>query len=1382
MADRQNRPRRRRRRSWLARTLIWGVVTVAVLMMAVVIATPWIVRATVPGIFARYGVEASVGGGTLNPLRREVTLEDFVLGATEAPALSFGELGIGLGLRALLDGRIRLRHLRVKNVSLNAGRLLALREALDKDSAPGGTGPSVELDEVALEDVRLVSLGERIGHEARIDRLHVQDLGALLGDGQSRVTVGGAIGGGHVDLALDVGRQDGAIRARGTFQLGEIPTPGWARLAGGEADPFLGGQVSGRGTIDAHYRVGDETLGIALDGRLAVGGLELSAAPVAARDGAATWQGRLALDWSPRLASPALRGDGALEVERVRLSGTDPATAPFRADVSELSWKGGFDWKAGFEWKGSVAAARVGVAGAPAGQSAWRIAVEDLAARLRGSGIGELEARAEDLDLARVTVTVGAGAAPVVVSAEKLAIDELRSARSGGLTLGVASTDTLTVGFAPRDGETATVRADKIEVKGLAGDFAGKLQAADVTAVSLDLAGAGQRVRVDGVALASVGFSVPAWVGAGELRVSSLRAEHGSGDIWVSDLRATKLHGAAAGPFGAQSIDVAHAFQSGSAEFTWEAATMKLRGLNGDFADAAMAATADLERLKVGIHDTAWVVAGVKATQMSLGRDGDARAGRVEVAKLERREPGAGSLTVSELGASALQLSESRGALDGLKAARLRYDTYGGDAFDLHGLEAWNVGGSPAGGLRVKRFSAARGAGHLVGGARLAAGRFEARTISVAADGEVAVETARLGSFSHAGADRESAGLEDARVTRLRWTPGGALDAHGASIGTARYGHTGDTEWELSQLTTGDLKWDGASRVEVGRAALVSAGQARGAVRDWRAHDMEAAGFRLDLPDRFAVASVAVAGVQGGSGSPGWSVRDVTLRGLGGSRDAGQTVDAIASGAVGVTDATNGAALDIDGLSVQGLHMASARELSFAKGIVTRLRLRSSEPDWPSRLTVPEARIDDGSLGVDGVVDLGRVVARAPYLIMGQSKDNAWMWPPLPGAGGGGSPDGSRGGLRVTSFATRGAARVAYIDRATEPVFHLTVDPLVIALQSLDTTLPGNVARFRALGTGPRYSELAVRGELRTAVEGFDLTLGVDVKGAYVPEVNPYVVRHEPISASAGRGDVHGDIHTRNRVLGGEVDVLLSGLELRTTLGGEIFQSIDPANFPIRTALALLKDREGNIKLKIPLRMDTSKPKYDFVDDFQKAFVETVTTTGQAAANIPGKTLDGALQLLERTISLLPGVDATRYGPVSFDPGAEALTARPLVYLDQLGRRMRRHDALVLALCGRAVATEGASAAAPPGGIDGLFAQARAGEFPTLAPGRKGLLALAEARSRRVRAYLRGEHGIPTSRLAACDPRVDDTADAKPRVDLVVKTPAKSGGFLGILP
>jgi hypothetical protein len=1392
MAHPENRSRRRRKKSWLGRILIWCAGMVVVLLVALVIATPWILRSAVPEAFARYSMQASARGGSLSLLRRELTLQGFILGAPDAPALSLGELGIGLDLRALFKGRIKLRHLRVKDVSVNARRLLALRKSDGEGAVSRKGGLPVELGELALEDIRLISLGERIGHDVRIGRLELNDVSALLDGRNSSVDLQGAIGDGSVNLQLDVGLDGEKLKAAGKYHVDKVPVVGWAGSGPEKSDPLSQGVVDGRGDIHVDYAFEAKSFGAILDGRVSLTGLGVEMAPLEAEGGEANWQGRLALQWSPDLTAPKLRGDGSLDVDTLQLTLSHSSRAPIHAAISDISWHGDFDWRDGFTSEGAVLGTRVEVADASSATPAWRSHAEDFSWRLHArveDNSGKFAVRVQDFDLARFTVSSNDADAPVGIAVEKLAVDEMRSAQSGDLVLGQATVDTLTVteSGGANNAEAATYRIGGLSAKGMSGDFSGKLHAAQVSAESLDYAQSARHLRADEIDFASVGFSAPAWLGAGELKVKSVRAGEGQGDIWVSGLKLGKVHGDADGSFGAESVDVTHMFQSGSNELSWETSGLKLRAIKGDIKDAAHVSAIDLGALKIGIGETSWESSGMRGTDVVLGMNGNLDVASLALATLERRQPSAGNLHVAELGAHGLRIRDAGAVLDGVKAARLAYNLPDGDTIETHALEARQLSGDLSTGLESGRLSVAGGTGRLVSGARVSAAMLESRGLSVATNGGVALEQAQLGKFSFTGSDAAVLDLDGLGIAALSWAPDGGLSSARAALHAARFARADGVSWSLAVLDAGNLHWDGDAAINADSAALASVSQNRGESRDWRARVLRATGFHLALPGDVAVATLSAESVDGGSGSPAWELTSVDARGLSSSEDHGQKLALFASGAVTVTDKGNGAALSLRRAEIAAFKVDKLEQLSAEQLLVDGLRLGSDKPDWPSRLTVAELRIGKPRLGFDGMVHLGDVLARNPYLIVAQSEDNNWMWPPLPGGNGqedskGDGRESSKLGISIESFTTRGPGRIAYIDRATEPAIHLILDPVVVAIENIDTRLPGNLSRFRARGTSSRFAGLSLQGELRKRIEHFDMQLKVTVKGADLPAFNPYIARHEAVAATAGRVDGYNDIAIENDELSGQVDLLLSGLELRSTSGSKAFEKIDPANFPIRTALALLKDRQGNISLSIPLQAQRQGSKYDFVDDFQKDFVRTVTTAGQVAANLSGKTLDSALQLLERTISLLPGISAERYAPVAFAHGEDDLTATPLVYLDQLGKRMADHESLELALCGRAVSDDGEALTEQTSSIGALIAEASKGVFPIYAPGPDGLLALAEARAEIVRRYLRDVHKISEQRLSACEAQIEEAAGAKPRVDLQVKVAAKRRGLFGIFP
>lgn len=1364
--------------------MFWSTCIVVVLVVAVVIATPWILRAAVPEAFARFGLQASIEGGSLNPLRGEITLRGFTLGEPATPALALRELGVGVALPALLRGRLKLRRLRVRDVSVDAERLLELRKLLGTRPSDQRGALPVELDTLDLEAVHLVSVGERIGHDVRIVRLQLDDLSGLAAEKPAKVSLQATVGDGELDLEAEVSLDGDGLEAAGRYRIDKVPLPGWARLGPARADPLSSGIATGRGDVSTHVDFETGALELTLNGRLKLAALAAGIDGLEAEGGDAGWEGRLALEWSPQMASPSVRGDGRLDVAALALTVAPSPRTAVDTSVDDVSWQGNFEWGAHRTMQGAVSGTRVVFADGSAKRPAWRGNAEDFSWRMHAQARGEDQPfgmTVQDFALANLKVFAGDNDVPIEIAVEKIAVDELRSVASGNLVIGRVSTDLVTVhtpaGAGKNDGASIDVHA--LTATGLSGDTAGTLQAAGVGAASVDYAQTGRRVRAETVEFASVGLNASSWMGAEELSIGSARVEEGSHEIWISGVKAMRAHGDADGRFGAARVVVTHMFQSALAGLSWEATGLTLSDIDGDVEDAADISAIALAGLKLGVGDASWEGSGLSTETLKVTMTGDLQAARLGLDKLARRQPGSGDLRVAALDGRNLRFRDSRGVLDRVTATSAEYRLPDGVELVTQDLQAHSVSGDESSGLEVAQFSVARGAGRAVDGARLTASALETRGLTVSSAGSVAIEKAQLASLSSTAPDSATVGLDRLNVASLRWSPEAGLSTVSAAINTTRIVSADGITWALTELATSGLDWDTGSRIRVDGVTLGSASQNHSGKQDWLGHSFQAADVRVDLPADVAVASMSVETINGGLGSPGWKLASVALDGFHSRDRAGQTVDRLTTGALEVTDARNGAQLNLARAQVEGLAVSVLQELAARELIAADLRLASSKPDWPSRVRVPELRVTKPRLHLGAMVELEEVVARNPYLILAQAADNAWMWPPIPGGDAGGDSDGgANAGVRVARFSTRGPARLVYIDRATKPVFQLALDPLVVVMQNLDTRLPGSRAHFRARGTGLRLAGLALDGALTRTVNGFDLSLEVGVTGAYLPELNPYIARHEPFAVTTGWGDAHAKVAIEDTRLSGQVDVLMSGLEVKIAGIGSALGAINPVDFPLSTALALLKDRAGNIRLSIPLKAKTQDPSYDFVDSFQKDFVRSIQTAGRVAADLPGKTLDKALGLIGRTVSVLPGINTERYPPIPFVPGADGLTAGSFVMLNQLGGRLVAYPSLVLALCGYSVPGDSDAAARNGSAINRLFATAREGVYRGYDQGRAGLLALAAARADIVKRYLRDIHGVPGPQLAACDARVDATPDAKPRVEPRIESPAKRRGLL----
>lgn len=1388
------RPRRKRSRSWLGRLLLWSGVTVLVVGLALVIAAPWLVRAAVPEAFARLGLEASASGGRFNPLRAEITVEGFVLGPAAQPALSLDELGIGVSVRALISGRLELKRLRVKGVDADTDRLMSLWKRVGADSGTGpGTGSGglpIALDRVELVDVRMTSVGERIGHDVRIARLEIDDPTAFVANGKSHVELQGTVGKGSVELNLELTSDADTLNGGGDYRLDGVPLHGWAALGAGGADPLTAGTVSGRGELHVSFGSKDEALRLSLDGPIRVGDLGLDVTPIDAERGDASWNGRLGLEWSPAMSSPGVRGNGTLEVKSVQITSAQAQRAPIRADLADLSWHGDFDWRDVFATKAKIAGTRLEVRDASGAKPRWQGRADNFSWRMRtrpGRDAGTLDVAVDDFGLSRLRASIGGDDASVDVDIVKVAVDSLATTRSRAITLGVVSADSMAV-TAPSGAGSG--RRQSIELQGFtAGDMTvdvdGALRAANAKADSGKYADtrADRTVRVEGIDLAGIGLGAAGVMGVDRLQVASARAKEPGVDVWVSEVEVVQLHGNRE-RIGAGRVSVARMFQSPTDGISWQISALAVDGIDGGLDGATRIAKIELPSMSLGIADASWEAKNLHAAGLALTHAGTVNAARLGVDSLERHQASSGDLRIAKLEATGLGLEGPKAVAGAVSSHSIEYHWPNGLEIATKGVKVNGLSGDRSSGVTVERLTVARGSGRAIDGMHLAGDKLEGRGLTLDAEGAMSLRAASLARISGALPGSMSLEIEGTEAASIARTSVGALSTRTASVENARLVQKDGATWTLSKLAANTLAWQSARGVGIDDATLESIEQTRGKTRLLLAKSLQVKNLELVSPSDVAIASATTGLLEGGSGTLAWKVDTIDAEGFVRRPGAGEKLDRLGVAKVEVDDAQNSAHVVVENAGARSLQISELEEFAAASLSVGAVRIASGKPDWPSRFSLAGAHVEKASLRSGNSIDVQEVIARQPYLIVAQASDNTWMWPPLPGG------DRSRGDrsehaaeLHIERFSTRGPGRVVYIDRRTQPIFQLALDPVVVAMENLDTRLPGSKARFRVRGIGSRLSDIGVSGALTRRVDAFDLALEVDARGVFLPDFNPYVTRREPVVVSDGWADVSGNIGVENHRLDGKVNLLLSGLEVRFKDDVSLFSRIDAEDFPVRTALALLKDAKGDIRIDVPLQAQTARKEFDFIDTFQNAFAGTVTAAGKIAGDLPEKTFDRALSLLEDTASLLPGVDAERYPPIVFAPGSAAISAEPRVYLGQLAERMQSHSALELALCGRAAPedTKALAKSKKRSSIEELFEEASKGTFHAYAADQSGLLSLAGARAGAVRRHLRDLHGVSNQRLAECESEVGTTSDGNPSVGLRVKTPARARGLFDFL-
>jgi outer membrane protein OmpA-like peptidoglycan-associated protein len=195
---------------------------------------------------------------------------------------------------------------------------------------------------------------------------------------------------------------------------------------------------------------------------------------------------------------------------------------------------------------------------------------------------------------------------------------------------------------------------------------------------------------------------------------------------------------------------------------------------------------------------------------------------------------------------------------------------------------------------------------------------------------------------------------------------------------------------------------------------------------------------------------------------------------------------------------------------------------------------------------------------------------------------------------------------------------------------------------------------------------------------------------------------------------------------------------------------------PLDSALKLLRDKQNNVKLKIPISGDISHPEFSVADAINRVLAKTF----QKSALSYLKFMLGPYGIgIAAAEQLVGDSSIIRLNPIPFAPGNAELDEAAIDYLERVAAILKEHPAAQLVVCG--VATESDRGALSESPSTEAGAQPRAQKENNLDKENTtdtGLLELAKNRTERIKGQLVKSHGIAAKRIVACKPKIDEDA------------------------
>jgi len=283
----------------------------------------------------------------------------------------------------------------------------------------------------------------------------------------------------------------------------------------------------------------------------------------------------------------------------------------------------------------------------------------------------------------------------------------------------------------------------------------------------------------------------------------------------------------------------------------------------------------------------------------------------------------------------------------------------------------------------------------------------------------------------------------------------------------------------------------------------------------------------------------------------------------------------------------------------------------------------------------------------DGRINLASLVKETPKAEAQPAAETAAAGPPLQVA------------INLVRL-TKG--EIAFQDRNIEPNYGFRVDQLQGAINGLSSD-PATRADVNFTARVDQQAPLAISGQLNPLSREPFANIALGFKDFNLPPLSPYTGKYAGYKTDKGKLQLDLAYRVEGNHLDSSNKVFLDQFTL-----GEAVDSPDATSLPVGLAIALLKNRAGEIDLDIPVKGDLDDP------EFSVAGVVV-----QVVVNLIAKAATSPFALLG---ALIPAGEDIEYIP--FDPGSSELNEAAIGKLAVVANVLQERPGLKMDLAGHA--------------------------------------------------------------------------------------------------
>ena len=250
---------------------------------------------------------------------------------------------------------------------------------------------------------------------------------------------------------------------------------------------------------------------------------------------------------------------------------------------------------------------------------------------------------------------------------------------------------------------------------------------------------------------------------------------------------------------------------------------------------------------------------------------------------------------------------------------------------------------------------------------------------------------------------------------------------------------------------------------------------------------------------------------------------------------------------------------------------------------------------------------------------------------------------------------------------------LAYRDESFAKPFIFDLHSIELNVENLDSRHPEQPSKMNYSARIGQHTSINIDGNI-TPLDpkpSFDLTGRIE--GMDLRYLSPITARTLGHKIKSGQMDADLELKAEHNVLTSNLKLTLHHFDLDAVTDADKEKIDSSFGFPLDSSLSLLKDRDDNIELEIPVTGDLQNPDFDPTDAITTATSSAITT-----AVLNYYTPFGLVTLVDGLFSL---ATALNFDPVVFAPAVSEVVKSEQVALEKIATLMQERPGVYLTLC-----------------------------------------------------------------------------------------------------